>query len=142
MRLKPQTYALTTVTHGRRSLFQRPAIANLMIDTLFRYRDAGRFQLHAFVVMPDHLHVLLTPAPELSIERCTQLIKGGFSFAVRKEFSGEVWQPRYYAHRITDAEDLHAQTLYIAANPFRKHLTSYPYIHTQFITHLDPSPTS
>jgi putative transposase len=141
MRLKPQTYALTAITHGRRSLFQRPVIAEIMIDTLFRYRDAGRFQLHAFVVMPDHIHVLLAPAPDLAIERCAQLIKGGFSFTVRKQFSGEVWQPGYHAHRITDAEDLHNQTLYIANNPMRKHLNAYPYLHTAFSNRLDPPPT-
>ena len=86
MRLNPQTYALTAVTHQRRSLFQRTTTAELFIATLFRYRDAGKFQLHAFVVMPDHVHILLTPAPDIAIERCAQLIKGGFSFAVRKEF--------------------------------------------------------
>src|ERR1035441_7801477 len=89
MRLKPQTYALTAVTHQRRRLFQRSATAELFIATLFRYRDAGKFQLHAFVVMPDHAHVLLTPGPDIAIERCAQLVKGGFSFAVRKDFSGE-----------------------------------------------------
>ena len=32
----------------------------LLIDTLAHYRDAGRYLLHEFVVMPDHLHALLT----------------------------------------------------------------------------------
>jgi putative transposase len=83
MRLKPQTYVLTAVTHQCRRVFQQTTIAELFIATLFRYRDSGKFQLHAFVVMPDHVHVLLTPAPDMAIERAAQLIKGGFSFAVR-----------------------------------------------------------
>ena len=45
-----------------------------MIDTLFRYRDQSRLALHAFVVMPDHLHALLTPSSDQTIERCVQLI--------------------------------------------------------------------
>jgi putative transposase len=105
MRLKPQTYALTSVTHQRRSLFQRTAIAELFISTVFRYRDAGKFQLHGFVVMPDHIHALITPASDQTIERCAQLIKGGFSFAVRKEFTGEIWQEGYHAHRVTGDDD-------------------------------------
>ena len=78
MRLKPQTYALTALTHQRRRIFQRTTNAELFIATLFRYRDSGKFHLHAFAVMPDHVHVLLTPAPDQTIDRCAQLIKGGF----------------------------------------------------------------
>jgi putative transposase len=142
MRLNPQTYALTTVTHQRRRLFQRDAIAELFIATLFRYRDSARFQLHAFVVMPDHVHILLTPAPDLAIERCAQLIKGGFSFAVRKELTGEIWQEGYYAHRVSDQDDLSSQILYILNNPIRKRLEQYPHIHTAapYRSRLDPAP--
>jgi putative transposase len=102
MRLKLQTYALTSITHQRRSLFQRAALAELFIVTIFRYRDADKFQLHGFVIMPDHIHVLITPASDQTIERCAQLIKGGFSFAVRKEFTGEVWQEGYHAHLLQE----------------------------------------
>jgi putative transposase len=128
MCLKSQTYALTAVAHQRRRVFQRAEAAEVFIATLFRYRDSGKFQLHAFVVMPDHVHVLLTPAPEAAIERCAQLIKGGFSFAARKTTTGELWQEGYHAHRITDDEDLRRQTLYIFNNPARKRLDGYPWV--------------
>jgi putative transposase len=143
MRLKPQTYALTAVTHQRHRLFQRTATAELFIATLFRYRDAGKFQLHAFVVMPDHVHILLTPAPEVAIERCAQLIKGGFSFAVRKDFSGEIWQDGYHAHRVVDEEDLRNQTFYILNNPAKKRLDSYPWVSssTPYAQRMDTPPT-
>jgi len=74
MRLHPQTYAFTAISHERRRIFQRTANAELLIATIFRYRDQSRFLLHGFVVMPDHMHVLLTP--EESIEKTAQLIKG------------------------------------------------------------------
>ena len=83
MRLKPQTYAITAIAHERRRIFQRATNAELLIATILRYRDGGRFLLHGLVVMPDHLHVLLSPSE--SIEKTAQLIKGGFSFAVRKQ---------------------------------------------------------
>ena len=142
MRLKPQTYALTSIAHQRRRIFQRHTTAELFIATIFRYRDAGKFKLHAFVVMPDHVHVLLTPAQDLSIERCAQLIKGGFSFAVRKEFAGEVWQEGYHAHRVIDGDDLRNQILYIVNNPVRKRLIEYAHIHTasEYVSRLDPQP--
>jgi len=37
--------------------------------------------------MPDHFHVLITPAQDVPMERAVQLIKGGFSFRVKKEQS-------------------------------------------------------
>jgi putative transposase len=140
MRLKPQIYALTAVPHQRRCVFRHAVIAELFITTLFRYRDAGKFQLHAFVVMPDHVHVLLTPAPDMAIERCIQLIKGGFSFAVRKDFPGDIWQEGYHAHRVTDADDLRNQVLYILNNPIRKRMETYLHIHTNeaYAARLDP----
>ena len=55
------THAVTTVTSQRRALFQRTANAELLQQLLFRYRDQGRYQLHGFVIMPDHVHLLLTP---------------------------------------------------------------------------------
>jgi len=78
-----------------------------MIATLFRYRDQSRYRLHGFVVMPNHVDALLTPVD--AIEKAVQLIKGGYSFAVRDQFKGEVWQAGYHAHRVIDAEDYRNQ---------------------------------
>jgi len=78
----------------------------------------------------------------MAIERCTQLIKGGFSFAVRKDCPGEIWQEGYHAHRVTDADDLRNQILYILNNPVRKRMESYPHIHSAeaYAVRLDPPP--
>ena len=142
MRLKPQTYVLTAVAYQRRRVFQRDAIAELFIATLFRYRDSGKFQLHSFVAMPDHVHMLLTPAPDMAIERCAQLIKGGFSFAVRKDLPGEIWQEGYHAHRVVDADDLRNQTFYILNNPAKKWPKAYPWVSssTTYADRMDRPP--
>jgi putative transposase len=63
---------------GSRRLFQVAAKAELFLETLQHYRREGHYKLHAFVVMPDHIHLLLTPQ-EFALERVIQLIKGGFS---------------------------------------------------------------
>ena len=45
--------------------------------------------------MPEHFHLLLTPAPDVSWEKLAQFIKGGFCFSVKHELglAIEVWQP-------------------------------------------------
>jgi putative transposase len=137
-----RTYALTTATHQRRALFVRTANADLLMQTLFRYRDQGRYQLHGFAIMPDHVHVLLTPAHDQTIERCAQCIKGGFSFQVRQLFKGEVWQPGFHEHRIRDEEDFRNQLGYIAANPERRGLRDYEFVHTRHLEQIDSMPVS
>jgi len=135
-----ETYALTTATYQRRALFVVTRNAELLVKTLFHYRDQGRYELHGFVVMPEHLHVLLTPSESQTIERCAQCIKGGFSHEVRKQFAGEVWQPSFHEHRIRDGEDFHRQLGYIAANPGKRGLVDHPFAHTRFLDRLDRMP--
>ncbi len=139
MRLHPQTYALTSSTFDQRRVFQRTEIAELMISTIFRYRDSGKFLIHGFVVMPDHIHVALTT--QESIETAAKLIKGGFSFAVRNLYKGEVWNPGYHAHRMVDADDYRNQLGYIANNPIRKRFVDYAHVHTTGRRVLDPAPS-
>jgi putative transposase len=120
-----QTYMVTTETWGRRALFRADPWARLLLDTLYHYRGSA-YLLHAFVVMPDHLHVLLTPLT--SLEKSVQFIKGGFSYRAKKELgsSMEVWQKGFSDHRIRDAEDYAQHIRYIHQNPVRKHLSEVP----------------
>jgi putative transposase len=135
-----ETYAITTSTYQRRALFVVTRNAELLVKTLFHYRDQGRYQLHGLVVMPEHLHVLLTPAEGQTIERCAQCIKGGFSHEVRAQFGGEVWQVGFHEHRIRDAEDFQRQLGYIAANPGKRGLVDWGFVHTRFLERIDPMP--
>jgi putative transposase len=134
------TYALTTGTCQRRALFVKTAIAELMVEVLFHYRDKGRYKLHGFAPMPEHLHVLLSPSMDQTIERCAQCIKGGFSHALRSQFGGEIWQPGFHDHRIRDEDDYRNQLAYIAANPEHRGLQGYAFVHTRFIEKNDPAP--
>ena len=93
------TYAITTVTAQRRALLQSTQNAELLVQTLFQYRDQSRYELHGFAIMPEHIHVLLTPAEDQTIERCTQCIKGSFSHALPLKLPGGIWQPSFHQHR-------------------------------------------
>jgi REP element-mobilizing transposase RayT len=63
--------------------FSNRSKRNLFIDILQEQRTRSRLQLDAFGVMPDHTHLLLTPAPDISLEKAMQYIKGGFSFRLK-----------------------------------------------------------
>jgi putative transposase len=102
-----------------------------MVSTLSHYDGTG-YKLHAYVIMPDHLHLLITPAE--SVEKSVQLIKGGFSFRAKREleWNGEIWQPGFTDHRIRDEEDWHKHLAYIQNNPVNAHLTSDA-VHYEFM---------
>jgi len=59
-----QTYMVTTETWGRRAIFRAEPWARLLIETLYHYRGSASL-LHALVVMPDHVRVLLPPRTSL-----------------------------------------------------------------------------
>ena len=89
---------------------------NPSFNVLLHYEETG-YKLHAYVVMPDHLHLIITPFETL--EKSVQLIKGGFSFRARREleWAGEIWLPGFTDHRIRDEEDWHRHLEYIRKNP-------------------------
>jgi len=121
-------------------------MALLLIDVLRDNRDKARFALHEYVVMPNHIHLLLTPAPENPLEKCAQFIKGGFSFRAKKELgiNNEIWQPSFTQHRVEDARDYAQHREYIHQNPVRAGLVrcaeDYPYSSLNAKLVLDPAP--
>ena len=141
IRQKQSTYAITISTFQQHRHFQRTANAELFIATLFQHREKARFQLHGFVVMPDHVHVLITPAINESTAKCIQYIKGGYSFAARQHSAGTICHSGYHEHRIRDIEDFNNQLQYIANNPSRKQYEDYPHVHTRFADRINPIPS-
>lgn len=123
----PGTYFVTSSTWQRRRLFVVDSYARLFLKVLYGYRRQGRFQVHAFVLMPEHLHLLLTPSLDVTLEQAIQFIKGGYSHAFGVEFRrGEVWQRGFTDHRIRDAEDFARHRDYIHNNPVARRLVSRP----------------
>ncbi len=116
------TYFVTFSTWKRRRLFVVEFYVRLFLKTLYGYRRQGRFELHAFVVMPEHVHLLLTPAPDVTLERAIQFIKGGYSHALGAEPGRkcEVWQRGFTDHRIRDATDFDVHRNYIHDNPVKR----------------------
>jgi putative transposase len=92
-----------------------------MLTTINHYRETG-YKLHAFVIMPYHLHLLITPIE--SVEKSVQLTKGGFSFRAKREltWTAEIWQPGFTDHRIRDEEDWSRHLQYISSNPIEARL--------------------
>ncbi|MGH9453926.1 MAG: REP-associated tyrosine transposase [Terriglobia bacterium] len=128
-RTKPgATYFITTNTWERRALFRKPEFATIVEEKLFEYRDKGFYRLCGYVIMPDHLHVILTPGDSTSLEKAVQLIKGGSSHAIGKRSPSPlpVWQPGFAEHQIRDDADFQEHVRYIEGNPVKARLVIRP----------------
>jgi putative transposase len=139
-----RTFFITTVSWQRLPIFRVQARAQLLIDVLLDYREQRKYLLHEFVVMPDHLHALLTPACGISVERAGQFIKGGYSYRLRKAEKILVWQQSFTNHRIRDAEDYEKHCEYVRMNPVRAGLVrdarAYPFSSASSALKLDAMP--
>ena len=128
-----RTFFATTRTPSGRRLFQSDRNANLMIEVLRSSVARSDFQLHDFVIMPDHVHLLITVNGQMTIEKAMQLIKGRFSYRLKKElgYLGEVWQRGFSEVCVYDESSLKAHREYIAQNPVKAGLVKsseeYPY---------------
>ncbi len=124
-----QTYFVTSNTAERRPFFRHERWAKLFLQTLYGYRP-DRYLLHAFVLMPDHFHLLITPSA--SLELALQCLKGGFSFRAKREFSwnGDIWAAGFSDHRIRDYDDFEIHGAYIADNPVKARLVGCPELYT------------
>lgn len=116
----------TTNTFMGRFLLQSDRNATLLIDVLRGCVKAGKFRVLDFVIMPNHVHLIIEVRSGMSIELAMQLIKGGFSYRIRKEtgYLGEVWQKGYSEARIIDDDSLAHHRRYIEQNPVKAGLVS------------------
>jgi putative transposase len=114
IRQADQTYFVTFQTVKRTPFFRNERWAVALFDTIQKY--SNQYSLHDFVIMPDHVHLLLSPLCPL--EKAVQLIKGGYSFTAKRSFNwkGDIWQPGFSDHRIRDIADLQQYIAYIEKN--------------------------
>lgn len=98
-----------------------------MLDSSIRYRDGREYDLHAFVVMPNHVHLLITP--HMSVSQIMQSLK---RFTARQAnrilcLTGQpFWQAESYDRLVRDRTEFGRIASYIERNPVTAGLASSP----------------
>lgn len=121
-----RTFFATTKTSMGRPLLQSERNASLLVDAFRSLVSEHAFELHDFVIMPDHVHLLITVKGCMTIEKAMQLIKGRFSFRLSREFGhlGEVWQRGFSEVQVLRKQSFGEYTEYIAQNPVKAGLVA------------------
>ena len=111
-----------------RHLLQSERNVGLLVDVLRSLVSERMFYVHDFVIMPDHVHLLMTVGGGMTIEKAMQLIKGRFSYRLAKEFgyAGEVWQRGFSEVQVMNEKSFEQHCAYIAANPVKAGLVGSP----------------
>lgn len=104
-----------------------PRAARVVQERLFQFH--GRlYRLHAWCVMPNHAHALLTPAPGVDLGECMRRVKGGSAREINLLLgrAGRLWQPESYDRWIRHADHFLGVVKYIEWNPVKARLCRDP----------------
>jgi REP element-mobilizing transposase RayT len=113
--------------HGECWLKQ-PGLADLVAGAL-RFHQGQRFDLLAWVVMPNHVHAVVRPLPGWTLSRILQSWKGYTAYEANRILSRagrSFWQAEAYDHLIRDVEDSHRCCHYTTMNPVSAGLCARP----------------
>jgi len=131
--LQNHSYYLTVVTQHRRPIL----IDNieLLRDSFRRSKERYDYTIDAIVILPDHIHMIITPQNPKDYSKIIALIKRSFTYGLdiktkeeakfnlsassyRRNLSG-IWQKRFYEHTIRDEKDYAEILDYIRTNPIK-----------------------
>lgn len=138
---------VTAVTHRRVPVFRSEVACSLFAETLGKTREAYPFKLIGYVIMPDHVHLLLNPLScdigglmrrlkGMSARRiidwlraeghATSLAKLALSVPQKHSHLYAVWQKDYSAIDLWSPKFIGQKLNYIHCNPVRAGLCEHP----------------
>lgn len=145
--IEGHVYFITSVVYNRLPLFTRSTYVTRLIDSLNFYRYQLPFRLLGFVIMPDHVHLLIWPEGTASVsdfmrdfKRFTarrliiQATVESSPWAVAFQHAGQatgrsdrkVWQDGYWDQNVYSSTFMHQKLHYIHRNPVRAGLVEAP----------------
>lgn len=114
--------------NNRQAIFHTDADRALFLDLLRDSASAHGVAVHAYVLMGNHFHLLLTPAREGGLSRCMQALGRRYvrQFNDLHGRSGTLWEGRYRAALLQAERYLLPCMVYLDLNPVRDGLVVQP----------------
>ena len=115
---------------GHGSCLLRDSRAGQIVADALRHFNFKRYVLDAFVVMPNHVHVLVQPTAGHSLADIVHSWKSFTASAINRALdrNGQLWMPESYDHVVRDWRELLAWRQYIAANPEKAGLSDGQFV--------------
>ena len=115
----------------------RDDVAELVQNALLHF-DGTRYDLLAWCVMPNHVHLVVRPRPEHTLELILHSWKSFTSRQIGKLVgkTGTLWQAEYYDHLIRDEDDLSHAIEYVLNNPQAAGLKNWRWVGSSCVSHV------
>ena len=139
-----ECHFITSVTRERKPIFHDVNNIEILIETIRLYQERGDLHVLGYVVMPEHVHLILIPLKG-TISDVMRNIKAYSATTIRRraKIDSGVWQNSFYDHIVTGKRDFESKLNYMHENPLRRkivdRLDSYPYSsYINFYTEHEP----
>jgi putative transposase len=121
---------ITWSCYRRKPLLGNPARRDLLLAVLELMRVRYRFAVIGYVVMPEHVHLLISEPLIGDPSKIIQAVKLSVSrrLAIKGEFSGKFWQSSFYDFNLWSQQKEVEKLKYMHRNPVRRGLVASPEI--------------
>jgi REP element-mobilizing transposase RayT len=108
------------------TFLRRPDVAQIVLDSTHYGAEIGDYEMHAWVIMPNHVHLLLTP--QVNVARVIGSLKGATARRANEllKRSGPFWQDESYDHLVRSGDEFRRIQRYIENNPVTAGLVATP----------------
>ena len=118
-----QSHFVTFSCHHRQPNFISPKICALFVQCLEDMRRRFAMCVYGYVVMPEHVHLLLNEPEHATLAEAIHYLKLSSAKRVpNRTQSGSFWQKRYYDRNVRDAREFQVKLRYLHRNPVKRGL--------------------
>ncbi|WP_353063677.1 transposase [Tunturibacter psychrotolerans] len=120
-----QLHFITFSCHHRLPYLQNPDPKHILEQVIERTRSAHNLIIYAYVLMPEHVHLLLSEPEDRILSSTIRVLKGQSS-KLLKGSRDHFWQPRYYDFNVFTTAKFVEKVRYIHRNPVSRGLATKP----------------
>ena len=121
-----QSHFVTFSCYQRQTRFNTPAICALFLKTLEKTRQQFSLRVYGYVVMPEHIHLLLSEPDSGTLAEASHFLKLSSAKQSISVDSGHFWQKRYYDRNIRSYSDFMEKLRYVHRNSVNRGLCERP----------------
>ena len=117
---------VTFSCHARDPLLSTPCSRDVFERTLERVRQWYGFYVAGYVIMPEHVHLLISEPDRSTLSKVLQMLKQNTSHALRTPEGSPFWIPRYYDFNVWSEDKRIEKLRYMHRNPVKRGLAERP----------------
>jgi putative transposase len=117
---------VTFSCHHRDPLLSDPRARDVFEQTLERVRQWYGFFVCGYVIMPEHVHLLISEPERSTLARVLQMLKQNTAHLLRPPEGSPFWLPRYYDFNVWSEDKRVEKLRYVHRNPVKRGLVERP----------------